>query len=173
MRFFLLLLLMTALSSEERSYTCNKIFEERKAELILELDKIDEQQQVLEALRHATEKVLEAKEEKLLQNEQEIEVKLKQIQADKEEIARIFSKNQTLLEEIKKAKDDKIIDTYTKMKPGAAAEAMGAMDGASAAAIIFNLTPKQAAKIFDKMEPQKAAELTELLQKGPPFTSTR
>lgn len=165
--FFILASLLW--SVEDKSFTCNKIFEERKSELLLEMDKIDEQQQVLEALRHATEKVLGDKEEKILKKEQEVEAKLQQILAEKAEVQKLVEQNKAMLENIQKAKDDKIIETYTSMKPGAAAAAMGEMDIAVAATIMFNLTTKQSAKIFAKMDPAKAAQLTEVLQKGPPF----
>lgn len=172
MRYFLLFLLAIPLfSAEDRSFTCNQIFEQRKGELQLELDKIDEQQQVLEALRHATENVLSAKEEKLLKKEQEVDAKLQRILDEKAAVEKMLEQNKVILADIQKAKDDKVIETYTKMKPGAAAAAMAEMDTAVAASIMFNLTPKQSAKIFAKMDAPKAAQLTEILKKGPPFES--
>ena len=44
-----------------KSYECTKIFEDRKNELLLELERIDEQKQSLDSLKRATEDLLRKK----------------------------------------------------------------------------------------------------------------
>jgi hypothetical protein len=45
-----------------KSYECTKIFEDRKNELLVELERIDEQKQSLDSLKRATEELLRKKE---------------------------------------------------------------------------------------------------------------
>ena len=59
---FFVLLLPNLLQAEGRLFSCNKIFEQRKEELLLELERIDEQQQSIEALKEATNHLLKKRE---------------------------------------------------------------------------------------------------------------
>jgi len=63
----LVLLISSSLFSaqpSERLFECTEIFKERKSELLVELERIDEQKQALSALRAATEELLKQKETK-------------------------------------------------------------------------------------------------------------
>ncbi|MCD6432757.1 MAG: PDP protein, partial [Sulfurimonas sp.] len=51
-----------ALETSERLFECSEIFKERKGELLVELERIDEQRQALSALKIATEELLRKKE---------------------------------------------------------------------------------------------------------------
>lgn len=64
MKIVLILLLSfsTIFGAQNKSYECTKIFESRKNELLIELGKIDEQKQSLDALKRATEDLLKKKE---------------------------------------------------------------------------------------------------------------
>ncbi|MFP4333718.1 MAG: PDP protein, partial [Campylobacterales bacterium] len=83
MRVLLALLsLATILLSQEdasRVIDCNKIFEERKDELLAEVEKIDEQQQALQALQAATQAVLEKKEQVLTKREEDLNSTMSQM----------------------------------------------------------------------------------------------
>ena len=57
-------MLSVNLQASSELYECTKVFEERKQELILELERIDEQEQALNALKDATEELLKKKEAK-------------------------------------------------------------------------------------------------------------
>jgi hypothetical protein len=50
-----------ALKVSDKLYECNEIFKERKDELLLELERIDEQKQALSALQSATQGLLKKK----------------------------------------------------------------------------------------------------------------
>ena len=68
--FFITILTLSsliALETSERLFECTEIFKERKSELLVELERIDEQKQALSALKAATEELLKQKESKLNQ----------------------------------------------------------------------------------------------------------
>ena len=46
---------------DDKIFECTKIFKERKSELLVELERIDEEKQALEALKTATEELLKKK----------------------------------------------------------------------------------------------------------------
>lgn len=148
---------------------CNKIFDERKNELLGEIEKIDEQQQMLQALQAATQDMLDKKEQILKEKELEINATMSEITKKEDNIKKMLKKNEDLLDAIKKAKDDKISETYAKMKDSKAAPILEALEAKQAAAILFSLKPQETGKIMAKMNPQKASELTALLRLGPPF----
>lgn len=151
---------------------CNKIFEQRKDELVMEIEKIDEEQQALEALQTATQTMLEQRETALAKREMDVNATLQMIENEKKRIEQIKEDNEKLLEAIKKAKDDRISETYAKMKANKAAPILEAMDKNSAAQIMFTLQPKVLSAIMAKMTPVAASDLTKVLQKGPPFKDT-
>ncbi|OYZ57173.1 MAG: PDP protein, partial [Sulfuricurvum sp. 24-42-5] len=66
MRYFLIVAfyLTSTLTGAQntKSYECTKIFESRKNELLIELGRIDEERQSLDALKRATEDLLKKKE---------------------------------------------------------------------------------------------------------------
>ena len=53
-----------SLQTSEKLFECTEIFKERKSELLVELERIDEQKQALSALQAATEELLKKKETK-------------------------------------------------------------------------------------------------------------
>lgn len=148
---------------------CNVIFEQRKAEIIKELEKIDANQQALQALQSATQNVLNQKEEDLKMREVALVQKQKALEEQEEKIQRLLKRNAEILDEIKGATQSKVGQTYTTMKDSKSAAILENLPEDEAASILFTLDTKVMSKILAKMDPQKAATLTTMLQKGPPF----
>lgn len=172
MKFILMLaLLFGTLTQAKDLVDCNAVFEQRKGEILRELDRLDEEQQAFELYKEAQRALIDKKEKKLSQKLAEVNATLQKVTATKKEIVDLYEKNKKLLEEIKKAKDDKITASYLKMKDSKAAAILDAMPQPEAARILFNLTPKKIAKVMAKMDPDIASKVTELLIKGPPFDS--
>ena len=149
----------------DKIFECTKIFKERKNELLVELERIDEQKQALGALKTATEELLKKKEEKLALREEALNAKLAEVSQKEKNIAAMLEKNRKILEELKSIKMSKISQTFAKMKAGAAANVLSSMDAKEAASILQSLKPKVVGKILTKMEPKKASDLTQLLAK--------
>ncbi len=164
-----MLFFISLLFSASNVYECNQIFEQRKAELSSKIEKIDEDREALEALRAATNALLDKKKKILLQKEADINATLQKINLKEKNLKNIIAKNKELLKAIKEAKDDKISQTYSKMKDSAAAQILSNMKEYEAARILFNLQAKKISKIMAKMPPDKASKITEILVKGPPF----
>jgi flagellar motility protein MotE (MotC chaperone) len=154
-----------AIQTSDKIFRCTKIFEQRKGELLVELERIDEQKQALSALKTATENLLKTKEAKLNQKEEELNAKLEEIKAKENSIKTMLQENKKVLADLKSTKMSKLAQTYAKMKAGAAAGILSDMPPEDALAILRSLKPKVVGKIFTKMDPKKAAKLTELLQK--------
>jgi len=152
---------------------CNKIFEQRKNEILRELDRLDDERQAFELYKDAQNRLLEKKAQKIAQKLQEVNATLQKVTQTKQEIVTLYEENKKLLKEIKKAKDDKIAATYTKMRDSKAAAILDSMPKPKAAGILFNLKPKKIAKIMGKMDPDIASAVTQLLEKGPPFDSNQ
>ena len=68
---------------------------------------------------------------------------------------------------------DKVNESYSKMKDGAAAEVLSKMPRSNAATILYALDAKKISTIMAKMDPKVASEVTTLLQKGPPFADEK
>lgn len=148
---------------------CTQIFEERKGELLREVEKIDEAKQSFEALRAATNALFNRQQAKLEQQREDLNATMLKIETKKEHTQEMLKENERLLAAIKGAIDDKISETFSKMKDSAAAEILEKMSVDEASTILFNLQPKRVSKIMEKMEPQKASEVTLRLLVGPPF----
>lgn len=148
---------------------CTQIFEARKSELIKQLEKIDEQRQVLEAYRAQVQSAYDKSLADLNGKKAEIEATQKRVEAQKAEIAAIKEQNEKILAELKSMTSDKVAASYAKMKDQAAADVLSAMSGTAAASILYALEPKKIAAIMAKMSPDKASALTKMLQDGPPF----
>ncbi len=168
-----LLLGLTTLVSAKDLVDCNAVFEQRKGEILRELDRLDEEQQSFELYKEAQLSLIRKKEQKLTQKLAEVNATLQKVSQTKKEIVALYEKNKKMLEEIKKAKDDKITASYLKMKDSKAAAILDAMTRPQAAKILFNLTPKKIAKVMAKMDPDIASAVTTLLEQGPPFDSNR
>lgn len=148
---------------------CTAVFEERKSELIEEIEKIDEARQANEALKAANDALYEKKLKYLQKEQAKNEDILRQIKDENEKLAKKNKENKELIASINDIKNNKLSETYNKMKDGSAAAIMESMERGEAANILFTLPPKKVSKIMAKMDPTIASELTVLLTKGPPF----
>ncbi len=166
-----LLLLVVTLSSlfslqtSEKLFECTEIFKERKSELLVELERIDEQKQALDALKSATEELLKKREIQITQKEESINSKLKEISQKEESMKSMLSKNEELLKEIKDLKMNNISQTFAKMKAASAAAILADMNTTESITILGSLQPKTVGQILTKMDAKKAAELTSILSK--------
>ena len=70
---------LMALQTSDRLFDCTEIFKERKSELLVELERIDEQKQALSALKAATEELLKKKESRLKQKEEELDIAIERL----------------------------------------------------------------------------------------------
>ena len=149
---------------------CNLIFEQRKDELIDELTKIDNQKALMAKLYDEKEALNKQKLQELQIKEQQIENLLNEVKNKEEDIKSLIKKNEELLASINEAKNNKISDTYTKMKDSKAGVIIENMSIRDAVELLHSMDSKSMGKVLSKMSPQKAAKLTELLKKGPPFS---
>ncbi len=149
-----------ALEGTEKLFDCTKIFEERKGELLVELERLDEQRQALEALKTATDELLNKKQKMLTEKEQAVEAKLAEVKQHEAAIAKTLEENKKVLESLNSATMDRVSQTYSKMKAGAAAQILNDMNVSESSKILRALKPKTVGKILSKMEPKKASEIT-------------
>jgi len=156
---------LIGLETSDRLFDCTEVFKERKSELLIELERIDEQKQALSALQAATEELLQKKEISLIQQEEKIQEQLQQISQKEQNIKVMLEQNQKVLAELKSTKMDSIAQTYAKMKAAAASNILSDMGEEEAAKILSSLKPKTVGKILTKMDPKKASKLTLLLTK--------
>ncbi|MEA3330834.1 MAG: PDP protein [Campylobacterota bacterium] len=154
-----------ALETSERLFECSEIFKERKGELLVELERIDEQKQALSALKTATEELLRKKEINLNQKEEVVDRKLLKITQKEDSVKKMLQQNEEILKELKDIKMSKIAQTFAKMKAGASAQILSDMNPNKATAILRSLKPKTVGQILTKMDAKKASELTILLTK--------
>jgi flagellar motility protein MotE (MotC chaperone) len=155
------------------AYKCNKIFEQRKAELIRELEKIEEQQQALKVLQNATESMLLKKEEVLLKKEEDLDKRSQKVDKKNKNIMAILEENKKILEQIRTAVKSKVVKSFAQMGADQAASIFQAMAPEIAAGILFNMKPKKMGEILSKMSPASASGLTVLLNNGPPFKDVK
>ena len=164
--FFLLLCNSIAFAEQsDRLFECTEIFRERKSELLVELERIDEQKQALNALKIATEELLRKKEIKLNEKEQEVDAKLALVSEKEARVEKLLHANEEVLKEIKDIKMGNVSQTFSKMKPAAASQILSEMQEEEAVAILRSLKPNIVGQIFAKMEAAKASRLTTLLTK--------
>ncbi|MBV5278449.1 MAG: PDP protein [Campylobacteraceae bacterium] len=167
MKLFLILLLSVLLFGE--TVDCTKVFEDRKVELLKEVEKIDESRQSFEALQGATNVLFDKQKATLKEKENNIEKIKKEIEQKEKKIALMLEENKKLLELIESKKNEKIDEMYTKMKDASAAAIMEKLPVHEAAALLFNLPAKKISQILAKMDAKKASEITQKLKIGPPF----
>jgi len=148
---------------------CTKVFEERKHEIIAEIDKIDEARQSFEALQAATNSLFDKQRAQLEEQKNEIDIATKNVEAKEAKILAIFKENQRLLDEVNSATTSKVSETYNKMKESAAASILEALPVPDASAVMFTLPAKKISKIMAKMDPLAASKITLRLRMGPPF----
>lgn len=167
MKHIWILLVGTLLCAE--TIDCTKVFEERKGELLREVEKIDEARQSFEALQAATNALFEKQKNALKEKENAIAKTKQEIEAKEKQIALMLEENKKLLEQVQAKKGDKLDETYIKMKDAAAAAIVEKLPVHEGAAIMFGLPAKKVSQIMAKMNPQIASEITQQLKKGPPF----
>jgi flagellar motility protein MotE (MotC chaperone) len=167
MRHLFLLLFTTLLCAQ--GIDCTKVFEERKNELLREIEKIDEARQSFEALQAATNALFEKQKMALEEKQKGIDATKQAIEAKEKQIAAMLEENKKLLKLVEAKKNEKIDETYVKMKDGAAAAIVEKLPTHEAAAILFGLPAKKISQVLAKMNPQIASEITQRLKKGPPF----
>jgi len=161
--FSLLTSTLFSLQTSDRLFECTEIFKERKSELLVELERIDEQKQALSALKVATEELLKQKGVKLSLKEEELNNKLETITQKEKNVSEMLKKNEALLKELKSTKMSKIAQTFSKMKAASSSGILSQMDSKEATSILRSLKPKVVGKILSKMDAKKASELTQLL----------
>lgn len=165
--FFILFTLasLNALETSDKLFECTEIFKARKSELLVELERIDEQKQALSALKTATEELLKKREAKVSQDEEVVSLKLKEITSKEESIKKMLQKNEETLKDIKDIKMSNITQTFSKMKAASTANVLSEMNPQEAASILSSLNPAVVGAILSKMDPKKASELTLMLAK--------
>lgn len=167
MRGLWILAIGTLLCAE--SIDCTKVFEERKSDLLREIEKIDEARQSFEALQAASNALFEKQKSALKEKENALALSKQEIANKEKHIADMLEENKKLLSQIEAKKNEKIDETYLKMKDAAAASIIEKLPIHEGAAIMFGLPAKKISQIFAKMNPQTASDITLRLQKGPPF----
>lgn len=148
---------------------CNKIFEQRKNEIVLEVQNLEQQKRLMTSLYEEQQAINDKKLQNLKLQEQKIDTLLKEAADRENEIKELIKQNEELLENIKNAKNDKITQTYAKMRDSKAGAIIENMPLKEAAELLFSMDSKDMSKILSKMTPQRAAQLTEMLKSGPPF----
>lgn len=156
---------LNALETSDKLFECTEIFKARKSELLIELERIDEQKQSLSALKTATEEMLKKREAKVSQEEEAVEAKLKEITSKEESIKKMLQKNEVVLKEMKNLKMNNITQTFSKMKAASTANVLSEMNPQEAASILGTLNPTIVGTVLSKMDAKKASELTLLLAK--------
>jgi flagellar motility protein MotE (MotC chaperone) len=167
---FLIMIFITissliSLETSDKLFKCTEIFKARKSELLVELERIDEQKQALSSLKIATEELLRKKQVKVSQDEEKVQKKLDEITSKETNIKEMLEKNEAVLKKIREIKMDKIAQTFAKMKAASAAGVLSEMDVKEASEILSSLKPKTVGKILSKMEAKKASQLTVILAK--------
>ncbi len=148
---------------------CTQVFETRKGELLHEVEKIDEARQSFEALQAATNALFEKQKNVLKEKENALAKTKAEIEAKEQQISAMLAENKKLLEQVESKKNDKLDETYIKMKDAAAAAIFEKLPVHEGAAMMFGLPAKKVSQILAKMNPQIASEIMQQLKKGPPF----
>ena len=110
MRIFVLLVIgflsAWAYKSTLSQDDCNKIFEQRKQELVLKIDQLEEKQHALEALQNASKSQQNQREDKLKEKIAEINILLDDVKKREASTKILLDENNKILVAITKAKDD-------------------------------------------------------------------
>jgi flagellar motility protein MotE (MotC chaperone) len=169
----LFLLINIVLFAREDSYKCNQIFEQRKQELIRELERIDNNRAALKVLQNATQSMLSKREEILKKKEEDLRKREKIVIRNVDRTNINLKKNQKVLSQIKKSVKNKTIKTLEQIGTDQAANIFEKMPTESAASILFDMKPKKIGEILSKMNADFASKLIILLQNGPPFKNIK
>ena len=154
-----------SLQTSNKLYDCTEVFKARKSELLIELERIDEQKQSLSALKIATEDLLKKREVHLQQKEEGVDNKLAKITQKEKAIKNMLKESKEILKTVQDIKLSKVSQTFAKMKASASAQILSGMRLEEAANILQSLKPKTVGQILTKMDSKKASELTTLLSK--------
>lgn len=165
----ILFVFLNLYAQNEITIDCTALFEARKAELIKELEKIDEAKQALEAYKASLNTINEQRKSLLDKKEADINATMVKVENTKQDIKAMLKKNEDILKELKTMTTDKVFEAYSKMKDAAAADVLAQMENTQAATILYALPPKKISAIMTKMDPKIASNITLILQKGPPF----
>jgi flagellar motility protein MotE (MotC chaperone) len=166
---YLFVSILFASLAQAQTADCTKIFEERKEELRREVEQVDEARQSFEALRAASNALFERQEKALEEKRNELAAYEKRLMEQEEAIKIKLEESERILGLINEAKENRLVETYAKMRDNAAAKILESMDRKEAAGIFFALPPKKVSQIMAKMNPNAASEITSLLNAGPPF----
>ncbi|MDD5157588.1 PDP protein [Sulfurimonas sp.] len=158
---------MSSLWAKDKLFECTEIFKARKSELLVELERLDEQKQAISSLKSATEDLLRKKETKISQEDEVVSRKLAEVKSREESTRSMLKRNEEILKEIKSKKMNNITQTFSKMKEASAARVLENMEPQDAAEIMALLNPKAVGKILTKMDPKKASSLTLILSRIP------
>lgn len=148
---------------------CNIIFEQRKGELLKELQNIEEQKRLMTNLYNQQQSQNDKKLQELELKEQKVESLLKEVKDKEKEIRDLIKQNEEILANIQNTNTKKISQTYSQMRDSKAAPIIENMPLKDAAELLYSMEAKDMSKILSKMTPQRAAKLTEMLRFGPPF----
>lgn len=158
-----------------------QIIEAQKKEQILrEYEKLEAARAELESYRIATRKLFDERQKQLLAKEAEINATLAMVmekeqnisaanKASQEQIAAMLAKNEEILNSLKNAGGDKLLEAYVKIKDGKLAEVLGAMPPNEAAKLLYKMEAKKISAVLSKMDAAKAVELTALIRDGEIF----
>jgi flagellar motility protein MotE (MotC chaperone) len=101
--------------------------------------------------------------EALAKMEQEIEGRIKILEAKRAEYEEWLRRRNEVLEKA----DETIVLIYSRMRPDAAALQLTNMDDEIAAAVIAKLNPRSASAVLNEMEPARAAQLANIITDAP------
>jgi len=148
----------------QKLFECYQIFSQKKSELESEAQNLIERQEAFESLKNTYMALMKKKEKELNKKESEINATLQKIENEKKQIQNLLAKNRQILQDIKNAKMNKIVQSYAKMKAKNSALILENMKTKDAINILQKLSPRTLAKIFSKMDPNKAASYTQILE---------
>jgi flagellar motility protein MotE (MotC chaperone) len=164
--FKILLLIITIMSAnaqDENYYRCNKVFESKRDQLQSMLSKIYDKEEAYQAYKDATMSLIKKKKAYLVKKVQSVDNNLKIITKKENSIKKLIEKNKQILENIQKKVDDKISQSYLKMKDQSAADILSNLTNKEASSILYKLKPKKYQKYYPKWILRKLQKLQRYL----------
>ena len=143
---------------------CEQYFEEKKAQIQVQIKEFDEARQALEAYKASFNALQKEKLQYLEKKEIEVNTTLKEIANLKLENEKLLKQKQDILNSINKKTMGKIKEIYSQMKDSAVADILSQMDVEDATKIMLSLESRKISGILSKMDPKRASELTLLLK---------
>ncbi len=108
-------------------------------------------------------------EERIKTLQQEMVIKIAELDAKEAEVRDWVAKREQLLAKAAES----LTSIYAKMKPEAASAQLQAMDDDTAAALLLKLKPSVASALMSEMDPARAARLSDLLTGAAPKSEGR